>query len=63
MTDKRRRDLDSVQRFAEWLTFVENEGEWFSRTTGQRIGRGPVVELELGYRGAAYFLPADRRGF
>lgn len=60
--DKRRRDLDSVKRLAEWATNVENEGEWFSRSTGQRFGLGPVVELELGYRSASYFLHAPSAG-
>ena len=60
--DKRRRDLDSVRRLAEWATNVENEGEWVGRRTGTRYGMGPVVELELGYRGAAYFLSAPSSG-
>lgn len=62
MMDKRRRDLDTVKRLAEWTTLVENEGEWLSRSTGQRLGMGPVIELELSYRTASYFLNAPSSG-
>lgn len=60
--DKRKRDLDSVKRYAHWLTQVENEGEWITRNNWCHSVIGSVVELELGYRSASYFLNAPSCG-
>lgn len=51
--DKRRRDLQTIYRLTDWTTTLEQESEWCIRSTGQMFGRGPVVELELGYRAAS----------
>lgn len=51
MIDRRRNDLHTIRVLAEWDTLVENEH-----------GHGPLIELELGYRAAAYYLPASSCG-
>lgn len=58
----RRRDMDSVKRYAEWRSNLPNEGRPAGRFYQFGWMEGPVIELELGYRGAAYFLPASSSG-
>lgn len=63
MSDRRKLRLHTLQRYADWLTSAENEGPgWRSGVAPHghyAIAGGPIVELELGYRAAAYVLGAS----
>jgi predicted unusual protein kinase regulating ubiquinone biosynthesis (AarF/ABC1/UbiB family) len=58
--DKRRRDLDTIKRLAEWIE------PWGRRWTANHYSSvrqyGPVIELELGYRVANHVLNPSREG-
>lgn len=63
-TDLRRLRLHTLQRYATWLTSAENEGAGWRAGVAPfghyAIAQGPIVELELGYRAAAYAIGCSR---